>query len=71
MVSVSRRALPPHRGHVALTKLGHLGQRGAALAADLHVAGQHHREVLLPLRHHAVLLAVEHRDRRAPVALAG
>ena len=48
----------------------HPRQRRPALPADLHVLGQHHREVLLPLRHHAARVAVEDRDRSAPVALA-
>ena len=39
MVSVSRRAGPPHCGQVALTKSGTFGERVAALARERRVLG--------------------------------
>ena len=70
--SCRSRAAPGRRsaGTRVCTKLGDLGERRAALAADLHVLGQHDRQALLALRHHAARRAVEDGDRRAPVALA-
>src|SRR5262249_49062806 len=47
-----------------------LGQRRATLARELNVAWQHDGQVLLRLGHHAVFLAVQNGNRRAPVALA-
>ena len=61
--------LAPALGTGGVDEARHLRERRAALPADLHVARQHHRQVLLALRHHAVPLAVEHRDRGPPVAL--
>ena len=49
---------------------GDLGERRAALARELHVAREHDGQVLLVLRHQAVLIAVQHGDRRSPVPLA-
>src|SRR5881296_131465 len=45
-------------------------QRRAALAGELHVPWQRDRQVLRGLGHHTAGVAVEHRDRRAPVPLA-
>ncbi len=72
-VAVERVGLAPRRAAAAraggLQEVGALGQR-VALAGRLDVARQHHRQVLDRDRDHPALLAVQHRDRRAPVALA-
>ena len=49
-----------------------LGERRAAGAGQLHgvKVGQHHRQIFLRHRHRSVFVAVNDRDRRAPVALA-
>src|SRR5260370_27546677 len=52
-------------------KLGKTRQRRAALLSDFDVIRQENRKLLLGDRHHAALSAVQHGDRRAPVALAG
>ncbi len=70
MVSVSRRARPPQRGQRAFDEARHVGQRRAALAADLDVSRKDDGEILLLLGDHAAGSAVQHGDRRAPVALA-
>ena len=54
---------------VALVELGHLRQRRAG-AGDLDVLGQHDRQLVVRHRHVAAGLAVDDRDRAAPVALA-
>ena len=69
MVSVSRRAAPPHFGHVTLTNSGTSSSGERPVPGDLDVRRQHHRQLLFGHRHHAALRAVDHRDRRAPVAL--
>ena len=69
MVSVSRRAAPPHCGHFTLTNSGTFSSGERPVAGDLDARRQHHRQLLLRHRHHAALRAVDHRDRRAPVAL--
>ncbi len=71
---VHRVGLAPRRpaalgaGHV--DELRHAAQRRAALLRDLDLLGQHHRQLIVGHRNQAVALAVDHRDRRAPVALA-
>ena len=72
-VAVERVGLAPRRaaaGRAArLEEVGALGQR-IAFAARLDVARQHDGQVLDRRRDDAALLAVQDRDRRAPVALA-
>ena len=51
-------------------KLRHLRERRTALLRDGDVLGQQHRQLVVRHRHDAAALAVEHGDRRAPVALA-
>ncbi len=68
-VSVSRLAAPPQRGQATSTKSGRSAS-GLPSPVGCEVARQHHRQVLLRHRHRAALLAVDDRDRRAPVALA-
>ncbi len=68
-VGLAPRLAPALRAR-GVDERGHLGQRRAALARELDVVGEHDREVLFLLRHHAVDRAVHDRDRRAPVALA-
>ena len=46
------------------------GQRIAFPPGERHIERQCHRQLLLGHRHHAALIAVEHRNGRAPVALA-
>jgi hypothetical protein len=55
---------------LALVELGHLGQRRAG-AGDLDVLGQDDRQLVVGHRHVAAGLAMDDRDRAAPVALAG
>ena len=69
IVSVSRRAAPPHFGHVTFTNSGTSSSGERPLPVNSHVQRQHHRQIALRHRHHAALRAVDHRDRRAPVAL--
>ena len=68
-VSVSRLAAPPQLRALDVDEVGALGQR-VPFAGRLDVARQHDRQVLLGNRDRAALLAVDHRDRRAPGALA-
>src|SRR5215467_13608217 len=63
----SRAAATPWAGRVH--EAGHVGHRGATLAADLHVAGEDDGKVLFLLGDHAALVAVEDGNRRAPVPL--
>ena len=64
-------------GRLAAAGAGHvhpilqLGQGGSPFAAEGHLAGQLHRQLLGGHRHHAAAGAVDHRNRAAPVALAG
>ncbi len=53
----------------AYVELGHPGQRRAG-AIRHHVFGQHHRQLVFRHRHIATAVAVDDRDRAAPVALA-
>ena len=70
-MSVSRRAGPPHCGQRRVHPVLGRRQRGAALRPVVLDVGQQDRQVLLRHRHQAAAIAVDHRDRRAPVALAG
>ena len=70
MVSVSRRALPPHFGQVALTNAGTFSSGLPPSPGEGRVRGQHHRQLGVRHRLHPVLLAVDDRDGCAPVALA-
>ena len=69
-MSVSRRASPPQDGHVASHPVLGRGQRRAALGRVVLDVGQLDRQLLLGHGDHAVALAVDDRDRAAPVALA-
>ena len=69
-MSVSRRAGLPHFGTIAVDEIGALVERIAG-AVRHAVFGQHDRQVLFRHRHVAAIGAVDDRDRRAPVALAG
>jgi hypothetical protein len=70
IVSVSRRAAPPHFGQVTFTNSG-ASERRLARAGELDIERQHHRQLLVRHRHDAARRTVDHRDGRAPVALAG
>ncbi len=61
---------PPQRGHVAADEAGVPRQRVALAAGELDVVGQLDRQLGLRHRHDAAGVAVDDRDRRAPVALA-
>ena len=39
------------------------------LARQLHIFRQHHRQMIVRHRHHPILLAIHHRNRRAPIPL--
>ena len=56
---------------MVLTKPWLVLQRRLAGGLELGVLRQQHRQVLLRHRHDAALVAVDHGDGRAPVALAG
>ena len=71
IVSVSRRAGPPQRGHSVVDPVLGGGQRALALRRVVLDLGQQDRELVLGHRDDAVGLAVDDRDRAAPVALAG
>ena len=70
IVSVSRRAGPPHFGHVTFDELRDLRERRIAAAGEVRHLRQLDRQLFVRHRHDAVLLAVDHGNRRAPVALA-
>ena len=70
-MSVSRRAGPPHCGHSVLTQSSAARQRALALRRVVLDLGQLDRELVVGHRDDAVRLAVDDRDRAAPVALAG
>ena len=71
MVSVSRRAAPPHLGHVPRsTNSGTLFERRTACAGDLDVGPAAAPEAVFRHRHDAARRAVNHRNGRAPIALA-
>ena len=72
MVSVSRRAGPPQHGQVVLTHSVWRGQRAFAVLAGFKVGdlGQAQRQLAFGQGLPAALVAVNHRDRFAPVALA-
>ncbi len=69
-MSVSRRAGPPHSGTDRIHERRELGQGRAALLRDLDLLGQQDRELIIGHGNDAVLVAIEHGDGRAPVALA-
>ncbi len=67
-VGLAARRLAARRAR-ALQEARVLGERVAA-AVWHQVFGQTHRQVLFRHRHHAAAVAMDQRDRRAPVALA-
>ena len=69
-MSVSRRALPPHCRARHVDELGHLRQRRIAAAGEVRHLRQLDRQLLERHRHDAARVAVNHRNRRAPVPLA-
>ncbi len=76
-MSVSRRAGPLQTGQVVFRNSGIFAERRAALLGDLHLLRQQHRQRTLGQRDYAAglkswmsVLAVDHRDRCAPVTLA-
>ena len=71
MVSVSRRASSPHCGTGHIHEVFHHGQGVPPLPGKSRILGEDYRQVLFGHRHHAAQIAVDHRDRVAPVALAG
>ena len=73
MVSVSRRAGPPHVGQTVSHELGNGGQgrlAGAGGLVVLHV-GKQDRELRFRDRHFTAFRAMDDGDRRPPVALTG
>ncbi len=70
---IHRVRLAPRRpaalGADRVDELGDLRQRRIAPAAEFDSPGQQHRQIVGRDRDHAVLLAVDDRNRRAPVAL--
>ena len=72
-MSVSRWAGPPQVGQVVLTQSAHVGQRRAAVAGRLVGldVGQQHGQLVVRHGNLAAVRAVDDRDGRAPVALAG
>ena len=69
-MSVSRRAGPPHFGQLVLTNSGELASGDCALPGERHVFRQAHRKLIVRTGNDAVFFAVDHGNRRAPVALA-
>ena len=60
---------------VAALRAGHMlprrmAQQRIARGLEIDILGQNNRQVLLRHRHHTADLAVDERDRRAPIALA-
>ena len=47
-----------------------MAQQRIARRLEIDILGQDHRQLLLGYRHHAADLAVDERDRCAPIALA-
>ena len=70
IVSVSRSAGRPQSGHVVCLPGWVEFERALACRPPLDIIGQLDRQLLLRHRDDAALLAVDDRDRRAPVALA-
>ncbi len=70
IVSVSRRAGAPQRGHSVATQSSAAAKRALALRRVVVDLRQLDRQLLVGHRHHPALIAVDDRDRRAPVALA-
>ena len=70
-MSVSRRALPPHLGQVVLTKLSSALEGRALFPRDGHVVRDLDRQVLIGDADGPALRAVDDRDGRSPVPLAG
>ena len=68
-VALAPRVARRTSGHFTFMNDGNVCQRRPALAGDLHIERQHHRQILLRHRHDAALRAMNHRNRRAPVAL--
>ena len=69
-MSVSLRAGPPHSGHFVFDPLLRGLQRRAPLRRVVLDVRQLHRQLVLGHRHDPAALAVDDRDRAAPVALA-
>ena len=69
IVSVSRRAGPPHFGHFAFTNSGTLASGDCPCPVSSTFSGSRTGKIVRH-RHDAALRAIDHRDRRAPVALA-
>ena len=71
MVSVSRRAGPPHFGAGRLARTPASAASGdSPVGLKSRILRQEDRQLLLRHRHRAAVVAVDDRDRRAPVALA-
>ena len=56
-------------GTLHVDELGHVLERRTG-ARDVNVFGQYDRQVLLGYRHRVTIIAVDDRDRRAPVSLS-
>src|SRR5262249_46971948 len=52
-------------------KFRHVLERRAARTGDLHVRGQHDRQILVTHWHHTALRTVNDRNRRTPITLPG
>ena len=52
------------------TNSGTRAKRRSALLRDLDLLGQHHRQLIVRHRNQPIALAVDHGNRRAPIALA-
>ena len=70
MVSVSRFRRPATHGARGVHKLRHTRQRRPALLRNFDLLRQNHRQLIVRNRNQAVALAMNHGNRRAPVALA-
>ncbi len=69
---VERIGLPPCRGTAARAGdvlPGRMMIQRIARPVERHVVGQYHRQLIVRHRHHAAGIAVDNRDRAAPVAL--
>ena len=71
IVSVSRRAGPPHFGHVRVHEFWRARQRRFPFARDRNFFRQHHRQAVVRNGNHATLVAIHHGNRRPPISLAG
>ncbi len=69
-MSLSRRAGSPHSGHLTFMNSGTFSSGERPLPVIGNTERQHHRQIFFGHRDDAAFRAINHGDRRAPIALA-